>query len=155
MRSLITAALVLSFASSASGINEQWFKFGDTTRAAVTGVKQGEWVSSTPDSNSDDTQVLSIGCENFEVFINQDPTGADTDATAMTYQIQYCGTPQTTLTTEALQDAGCQNYSSVGLKTANADIHGVGGLFFKVQVGGTFAGSPSIIVSCVGSSGSR
>ena len=34
-------------------------------------------------------------------------------------------------------------------------VTGIGGLFFKVQVGGTHAGSPNIIVSCVGSSGSR
>ena len=155
MRSFITAAIVILFATAASGINEQWFKFGDSTRTAVTGVKPGEWVASTPDSISDDTQILSIGCENYDVQINPDLDGNGTGGTALTWQIQHCPAPQSTLNTETLQDNACDDFSSVGAITGSGEIFGAALVFIKFKMDGAHADDPQVIVSCVGSSGSR
>ena len=67
MRSIIIAVLTLLLAPSASAVNEKWYLYGNQNKP-VTGIKVGEWVSSTPDSETDDTEILSIGCENFELL---------------------------------------------------------------------------------------
>ena len=155
MRQILTAVIVLLFAASASGVNEQWYKFGDTTRTAVTGVQVGQWVSCTPDDVEDDCQILSIGCENFDVFTAEDLNGDGSGATALTWTFSHCPDDQASLGTITLQDNACKPYTALNAITGDGQELGLAGVFFKVVVGGTHANDPQIIVSCVGTSGSR
>ena len=145
-RSALLALWLLAAPADAS-VWKKWCGL-ETTGALFS----GQYACAVPTSNSDDTEILSVGaCDNIDVGLVEDSNGDATGATALTATLQWCPTLQTdaTVNTDAKRDAACVNFVN-GTLTGDGALQGAGAPsgYVRLNFGGTFAGDPKVFVRC-------